>query len=207
MKEKIFYMFTLLFMALSMVSCSEVDDTEEEFVDWKNTNEAYFNNLYNSVLDSIKNGDTSWKAIKCYSMPESNEVYKPSAKDCILVKVLKEGTGAGCPIFTDSVQCHYLGRLLPSTSYKDGYVFDKSYFGTFNEATAKPASFLVSGLVDGFSTALQNMHAGDIWRVYMPYQLGYGEKGSKSIPGYSTLIFDITLIRYSRVGGNIPTYK
>lgn len=200
-------MFALLFMALGIVSCTEVDDTEEEFVDWQKTNETYFNTLYNTVTESIKNGDTTWKAIKCYSMPEDGPGYTSSPKDYILVKVLEEGTGAGCPLFTDSVQCHYLGRLLPSTSYSEGYVFDKSYYGTFDATTAKPSKFQVSGLVDGFSTALQNMHVGDNWRVYIPYQLGYGEKGSKSIPGYSTLVFDITLVRYSRAGVVMPTYK
>lgn len=205
--NKFFYLFALLFMALSMVSCSEVDDTEEEFVNWQNTNETYFNTLYSSVSEKIKAGDTSWKIIKNYSLPDESSTYTSSAKDHIVVEVLEEGTGAGCPLFTDSVRCHYSGRLLPSTSYKDGYVFDKSYYGTFNEATASPAEFVVSGLVDGFATALQNMHIGDSWRVYIPYQLGYGTSDSNSIPGYSTLIFDIKLVSYHRAGAGVPDFK
>lgn len=98
-----------------------------------------------------------------------------------------------------------MGRLLPSTSYADGLVFDKSYYGTFNEATANPATFTINGgLVDGFATAMQNMHIGDKWRVYIPYQLGYGKKGAKTIPAYSTLIFEIILVSYYRADADVP---
>ena len=56
-------------------------------------------------------------------------------------------------------------------------------------------------MVDGFSTALQAMHIGDYWRVYIPSDLGYGSAGSGSnVPGNSLLIFDLILIDYSPVG-------
>lgn len=200
-------MFALLFMTLGMVSCSESDDTVEEFPDWQKTNEAYFNSIYNSALQRAESGDKSWKVLKNYSMPNASDLYKPTPEEHVVVNVLKEGNGAGSPLFTDSVYCHYKGRLLPSTSYAEGYVFDQSWYGTFNESTAIPSRFVVSGLVDGFSTALQNMHVGDEWRVYIPHQLGYGEKGSTSIPGYSTLVFDITLVKYHRPGAGVPAYQ
>lgn len=206
--KKFLYIFSLLFVGLVMTSCSETDDTEEEFPDWQNTNEAYFSSTYNSAQQKIASGDNSWKIIKCYSMPEDGEYFTSSPENYIVVNVLEEGTGAGCPLYTDSVRCHYQGRLLPSTSYKDGYVFDQSWYGTFSDDTAKPSEFLVSGLVDGFATALQNMHIGDKWRVYIPYQLGYGSASSSStIPDYSTLIFDISLISYHRPGANVAEYK
>ena len=64
-------------------------------------------------------------------------------------------------------------------------------------STMKPRTFAVSGVVKGFATALQNMHIGDRWQVYIPHQLAYG---SSDTPGaaYSTLIFDITLVGYFR---------
>ena len=77
------------------------------------------------------------------------------------------------------------------------YVFDQSWTGEFDEATAKPSTFAVTGtVVDGFSTLLQYMHIGDKWRVYIPYQLAYGEKVQGSVPAYSTLIFDVELVHY-----------
>ena len=55
-------------------------------------------------------------------------------------------------------------------------------------------------MVDGFATALQRMHVGDYWRVYIPSELAYGESGNSSVPGYSLLIFDLILIDYTSAG-------
>jgi len=65
---------------------------------------------------------------------------------------------------------------------------------------------VVSGVVDGFTTALQHMRKGDRWKVYIPYQLGYGESANSSIPGYSTLVFDITLNNFWHVGETVPGF-
>ncbi len=189
----------LLLFAMVLVSCSESDDTVEEYPNWKNTNTAYFTNLYATAKAAVASGDTSWKVIKSWSIPEDNDHLVSGAEDYIVVKVLESGTGTGCPIYNDNVRIHYQGRLLPSTSYASGYVFDQSFYGTFNENTAVATELAVSGTVDGFATALQKMHIGDHWQVYIPYQLGYGESTSNtSIPAYSTLIFDIRLVSYSR---------
>ena len=196
--KKTYHVLVLLCAVLFVASCKEVDDTVEEFPNWQAVNEAKFTELYNTAKQKIAAGDTSWKIIKQWSMPAEPTDFNVKPENCIVVEVIKEGTGSGCPIYSDAVRCHYQGRLLPSTSYKDGMVFDQSYYGTFNEATAEPSRFSVSSVVDGFSTALQNMHIGDAWRVYIPYQLGYGNTQSEgsSIPACSTLIFEIRLVKY-----------
>ena len=85
---------------------------------------------------------------------------------------------------------------------------------SFDPATAKAAQFAVAGVVDGFSTALQNMHIGDRWKVYVPYNLGYGTQDNKNsntgavvVPAYSTLVFDITLVSYHHPGATQPAFK
>ncbi len=195
----------LLFLALTATtSCSEDDDTEEEFPDWEATNTAYFSNLYTTAQALIAGGDTSWKIIRSWSLPADDDIFTADEEDNIVVEVLEEGNGEGCPLYSDYAWVHYKGSLLPSVSYPSGYVFDQSYYGDYNEATAMPSSLLVSSLVDGFATALQNMHIGDYWRVYIPYQLGYGTVDSGSIPAYSTLIFEIRLIAYARPDVDLP---
>ncbi len=189
----------LLLIAMALVSCSESDDTVEEYPDWQNKNTTYFNNLYTSTKSAIDNGDTTWRVYKAWSMPKDTTTYVSGPEDYIVVKVLEEGKGSGCPLYTDVVKVHYQGRLLPSTSYPAGYVFDQSYYGTYNEATAVASELEVNNVVDGFSTALQHMHIGDHWQVYMPYQLGYGSSSNNTlIPSYSVLIFDIRLVSYER---------
>lgn len=193
-RQNIIILILALLSPLMITSCSEDDNTVEEFPDWRNRNEAYFNDIYERARD---NADGSWKLFLNYSLQDT---IPTSNDDYIAVQVLEEGTGSGCPMYTDSVLVNYRGRLIPSTSYADGYVFDQSYDGEYNPETAVPAQFYVGGLIDGFTTALQHMHIGDVWRVYIPYNLGYGESGSSSIPGYSTLIFDIALVAYYRAG-------
>ena len=70
-----------------------------------------------------------------------------------------------------------------------------------------PAKLPVSNIIDGFSTALQHMHIGDRWEVYIPQQLGYGSKDDSAVPAYSTLRFDITLMAYYRAGQVVPAWK
>ena len=185
-------------LALLMVSCSTESDTTEEYPDWQNRNETYFKLVSDSAKTAIASGSTQWKYIPGYTR---NDSVAKNWDEYIVVKVLKEGTGVGCPIYTDSVKVHYRGRLLPSTSYQDGYVFDESFSDdNLDVATSTPTSFIVSGLINGMTTALQNMHIGDYWRVYIPYTLAYGTSGTTGIPAYSTLIFDMQLDSYSRAG-------
>jgi FKBP-type peptidyl-prolyl cis-trans isomerase FklB len=72
--------------------------------------------------------------------------------------------------------------------------FDQSYTGDLDLQTAVPSGFRLGSVITGWTTALQQMHAGDRWTVYVPADLGYGDTGSGStIPGGSTLIFDLYL--------------
>lgn len=203
-KHLIIYLLALLMPVGLLSSCSENDSDVEEYPNWKATNDKFFNNLYTTAKADTAQGNQDWKIIRQWSLVESGAT---APSDYIVVNVLEHGTGSGCPFYTDSVKVHYEGRLLPSTSYPDGYVFDKSFTGDFNLATALPTTFAVSGTVDGFTTALMNMHIGDRWKVYIPYQLGYGNVDNGSIPAYSTLVFDITLVSYYRAGVDVPESK
>lgn len=178
----------------ALASCSEADGTVEEYPDWQARNEAYFNHLSDSVAALLKAvpARTDWKRIKCWSKPDT---IAGTNADYIIARVLESGdTATATPLYTDSVKVHYRGHLLPSTSYPQGYEFDYSYRQPFDAAVSVPSKFAVKGVVDGFATALQKMHRGDHWLVYIPYQLGYGTAAYSSIPGYSTLIFDIRMV-------------
>ncbi len=179
---------------LTLASCSEQDDTVEEFADWQARNESYFTNLYNQTQQKVASGDKSWKIIRSYTKADSSRVTTPESN--IIVEVLGESDGASydSPLFTDSVKVHYSGWLIPSVNYPDGYNFDHSYRDNYEEGVSTPTEFsLNSNLVLGFSTAVQHMHRGDHWLVYIPYQLGYGTTSYSSIPAFSTLIFEVYL--------------
>lgn len=98
-------------------------------------------------------------------------------------EVLVEGTGKQ-PAASDRVQCHYEGTLI------DGTLFDSSI------KRGEPAVFGVTLVIPGWVEALQLMKEGAKWRLYIPYQLAYGEHGAgEMIPPYSALIFEVELIK------------
>jgi FKBP-type peptidyl-prolyl cis-trans isomerase len=98
-------------------------------------------------------------------------------------KVLQQGNGKQ-PTAQDRVTVHYAGTLI------DGTPFDSSI------KRGQPATFGVSGVIRGWTEALQLMKEGDKWMLYIPYDLAYGERGSGAqIPPYSTLLFEVELIK------------
>ena len=179
----------LLLALLALTSCKEEDDAVEEYANWQANNDEYFSNL---VAQALKNSSINvWEVVPCYTVPIVG--YNRNYYDNIVAEKLEQGSGTTSPLLTDSVEVHYSGRLLPSASYPQGYLFDSSFAGTFDPVTATPTKFAVTGVVKGFSTALMKMHRGDHWRIYIPYQLGYGSTARSAIPAYSTLIFDLRL--------------
>ena len=186
---KLLYAAFFILHSSFFISCSEADDTVEEYADWQAKNEAYFEQQYQSHAAATA---TSF-VLKKLSLPDSLSVSQVSHMDCVLVDVLKAGDGLASPLFTDTVEVHYKGQLIASPTYPQGYEFDSSYSGTFDPAVSVPAELQVSMLVEGFATAVQHMHRGDYWRVTIPYQLGYSTSETGSIPAYSTLIFEIRL--------------
>lgn len=189
---------------LFFTSCSESSDEIEEFADWENFNQKKWNSIYAQAQERVSAGDASWKIIRSWNYEEGHPAENTSN---IVVHVLDEGTGSGSPLFTDSVLVHYKGRLMESPSYPEGFEFDSSMGSSTSTETAAPAKFVVSMLTDGFATALQHMHIGDVWEVYIPWTLGYGTVATTKIPAYSVLVFIIKLEAYYHAGQSVPDFK
>jgi FKBP-type peptidyl-prolyl cis-trans isomerase FklB len=97
-------------------------------------------------------------------------------------EIIKEGDGA-TPTEKDKVIAHYRGTLL------DGTVFDSSY------DRGEPATFPVTGVIQGWQETLQMMKEGGKWRIVVPANLAYGPRGAGQLIGPNeTLIFEIELI-------------
>jgi len=96
-------------------------------------------------------------------------------------KIETKGTGK-LPTTNDTVVCHYRGTLI------DGTEFDSSY------KRSEPTSFPVTGVIKGWTEALLMMPVGSKWKLFIPADIAYGERGSRGIAPNSTLQFDIELI-------------
>ncbi len=97
-------------------------------------------------------------------------------------KIVNAGTG-NIPTDSSQVEVHYEGKLV------DGTVFDSSY------QRGEPITLGVNQVIKGWTEVLKIMPEGSKWTVYIPYEMGYGERDMGQIPPYSNLIFDVELIK------------
>ncbi|HRF69521.1 MAG TPA: FKBP-type peptidyl-prolyl cis-trans isomerase [Muribaculum sp.] len=106
---------------------------------------------------------------------------KPIDKGIFYKPIAHAKPGAPSPNSNSVVTVHYTGRTI------NGKKFDSSRGGT-------PLAMRLRDLIQGWIIALQQMHVGDRWEVYIPAEMGYGKLSQPGIPGGSTLIFDIELL-------------
>lgn len=100
----------------------------------------------------------------------------------VLYKVIGSGSGTVSPKPDSVVSVHYRGTLI------NGREFDNSY------KRACPEAFRLNQVIEGWQIALQQMHVGDKWIIYIPFDLGYGNRPSGPIPAFSTLVFEVELL-------------
>ena len=217
------YLYILFAAVLGLASCSETDNTYDPYEDWQSRNAKWYEDTVQVARQAIAQAKAEygedweeycqWRMYK--SLLKSPGSTGP-VTDSICVRILERGTdpfGKGSPAFNDTVHVSYRGWLMPVYNYTGngsemGIVqdmFDTSYYGDFNPATAAPTLMGMRNLIEGFCTAMQYMVEGDDWMVFIPYNLAYGSAGSGKIPGYSTLQFRVNLVRWYESGSGAPS--
>ena len=191
MKKSILWVIGLLFSAsFAITSCDETDGAVDPYFNWVERNQLYID----SIAKVAQANPDEWRMIHTFKFDPQLGDLNPDVNDYIYCKVLEKGTGTVKPVYTDSVSTHYRGRLIPLYN-GEKVVFDQSYKGELNADVAQPVTFAVGGVIDGWTTALQQMVEGDRWEVYIPSGLGYGQSAMDAIPANSTLIFDMQLVK------------
>eukprot|EP01013_Petalomonas_cantuscygni_P015954 TRINITY_DN32878_c0_g1_i1.p1 TRINITY_DN32878_c0_g1~~TRINITY_DN32878_c0_g1_i1.p1 ORF type:complete len:144 (+),score=25.46 TRINITY_DN32878_c0_g1_i1:87-518(+) len=111
---------------------------------------------------------------------DQNVVKLPSG---LLYEVVKKGHGSKHPGHSTRCKVHYSGTLI------DGTKFDSSY------DRGQPATFAPNQVIAGWTEALQKMVEGDVWNLFIPSDLAYGERGRPpKIPGQAALVFKVELV-------------
>jgi FKBP-type peptidyl-prolyl cis-trans isomerase FklB len=147
--------------------------------------------LLKAAFEEISKRMQAAEAEKSSALAADGEAFlaKNSQRDDITVtasglqyEVLTAGDGEK-PVAASTVRTHYHGTLV------DGTIFDSSV------DRGEPAEFPVNGVIAGWTEALQLMGVGSKWRLYVPYQLAYGERGAGGAIGpYAALIFEVELL-------------
>lgn len=182
----------LVVMLFTLAACSD-DDENKIVIDeaWKEINLAAFD----ARLQDAKT-DTSLFTIN-----------SESGNGQIICKILKKGEGTETIYYTSKVNCYYKGCFVTNEDGEvvadrdsvpvQGVVFDSCLRENGDDPALMTggSTIIVNGqsqsTTDGFATALQHMHEGDIWEVWVPYQLGYGASGFGNIKPFTTLVFQL----------------
>ncbi|GAA0874829.1 hypothetical protein GCM10009118_12370 [Wandonia haliotis] len=106
-----------------------------------------------------------------------------TADNGLQFEVIKEGTGAK-PTLNSTVSVYYTLSLI------NGQVVES------NAQEPEPVSFPLNGVIQGWQQGLQLMRKGGIYKLYVPYELGYGHQGTQGIQPYTTLVFQIELVDF-----------
>lgn len=178
---KKFYLLPALLIALTFAACNETAEVGE-YDNWRERNEAF--------IDSLQ------RVYDAKTDPALKKVVYPRDKSInIFYKELERSpnsptpTATERPKYTSTVKMAYRGMLINEK------VFDTNMSGAnFDPDTDTPATFAVNQLIGGWTELLQVMIPGQRFEAYIPYQAAYGTSGSGTIPGYSTLIFDMELL-------------
>ncbi len=171
----------LIILMIFSVACEETNDKVDEYANWKERNLAYWDSL------SVAAEEPGSKLVRMESLYNTGSFFYYEEIDVIEFSPEMDRTTS--PFSTDSVRINYRGRYINNTIFDQSFTqeeFDPNF-------VYSPSKGVAGGYVSAFSTAIQYMKRGDHWKVYIPYELGYGKDGYREIPGYSTLIFEIIL--------------
>jgi FKBP-type peptidyl-prolyl cis-trans isomerase FklB len=135
---------------------------------------------YQSKLQEVKNKPTIDAGKKFLAENKKRPGVKVTPSG-LQYEIITVGTGKK-PTKKDKVSCNYTGAFI------DGTLFNNSY------EMGGPISFDVTGVIKGWTEALQMMPVGSKWKLYVPYNLAYGPGQYQTIPGGSALVFEIDLL-------------
>lgn len=180
--KKYLHIALMLFCVIAVSSCKD-DDDDKKAVE----QEAYKLEQEAAFQAKINEGYEKWAS-------EDNDGF-------VFAKLIKKGDGKQA-YFNSLVSVYYKGSLTDGTVFdqkllEDGTPFNCAVSPYYSTTITDPVTSVKTqygSVITGWGVALQHMVEGDKYEVWIPQQLAYGANGSGSIPGYSTLIFEIELV-------------
>lgn len=200
MKKTLWLLWAALTASCLFSACDETSEVDE-YANWRERNQRFIDSI---AAVAEENPDGNWRIYKSYALPEDNPNDLAIMKDVnnyVYCHIEESGTGTTSPIYTDSIHASYRVWLI------NDVLIDQSFRGEFNPAISVPSKFSMSNTIVGWTTALQHMHTGDSWTIYIPYTLGYGIRENGDIPGYSALKYWVHLAGIYPTGTAVPGWQ
>lgn len=192
--------FLLPLAALLLASCEEVQEASK-YDNWQSRNEAFIDSIARETGGLIIDSEEKAAAVEVGRLfAIATTAGTMSGDQYVYCKKITANPDGRRPLYTESVSAYYYGTLITGDRFDGNFTgysaLDQGTLNTTDKAPTEfdaPSEFSVSGVISGWTAALQLMKTGERWMVYLPYQSAYGTSGSGSIPGYSALAFDIIL--------------
>ena len=216
--SKIYFSLFIFVCSLSFVSCMSDDDDDDIDYEWKDYQTKVYNDIsvltddttkeriYTPLKSESGNGSVYWKTsdfITNRMNADFSQKYPDVGYPATKASAVKPSA------LTDSVVVRYEGWYYdkngkftifdPGTEVISGN--KPPYTGTNNNTSG--TQLAVSGVVDGFRTIVMDMTVNDERIVCIPYNMGYGSRAQSSIPAYTTLFFDIKLLKIISGDGTV----
>ena len=193
--------FLLPLAALLFASCEEVQEASK-YDNWQARNEAFIDSIARETGGLIIDSEEKAAAVEVGRLfAIATTAGTMSGDQYVYCKKITANPDGRRPLYTESVSAYYYGTLITGDQFDGNFTgYSALDQGTLN-ATDKaptefdaPSEFSVSGVISGWTAALQLMKTGERWMLYIPYQSGYGTSGDRNILGYSALTFDLDLV-------------
>ena len=189
-----------LSLAFAFTACEEVEEVGA-YDNWQARNEADIDSIASQISNRYIATEEAVMQVPVGEMfAIRTEASSSEGEQYVYCKKIVDNPAGRRPLYTESVSAYYYGTVITGASFDgnfEGYsAIDQQKLNATDKGPTdfdSPTTFSISGVVAGWTAALQLMHTGERWMLYVPYQSGYGTSEHGSIPAYSTLVFDILL--------------
>lgn len=193
--------FLLPLAALLFASCEEVQEASK-YDNWQARNEAFIDSIARETGGLIIDSEEKAAAVEVGRLfAIATTAGTMSGDQYVYCKKITANPEGRRPLYTETVSAYYYGTLITGDKFDGNFTgysaVDRQELNAEDKKPTEfdaPAEFAVSGMITGWTAALQLMRTGERWMLYIPYQSGYGTSGSGSILGYSALTFDLDLV-------------
>lgn len=193
--------FLLPLAALLFASCEEVQEASK-YDNWQARNEAFIDSIARETGGLIIDSEEKAAAVEVGRLfAIATTAGTMSGDQYVYCKKITANPDGRRPLYTESVSAYYYGTLITGDRFDGNFTgysaLDQDTLNATDKAPTEfdaPSEFSVSGVIAGWTAALQLMKTGERWMLYIPYQSGYGTSGDRNILGYSALTFDLDLV-------------